>query len=67
MFLLVECECKAGVLMPCCANALLYLIRAVPLAGWSEGSGVDRCFPGWNHGCWIFISDYTSCGGSGGN
>lgn len=49
------------------STAPLYLIHAVPHTGWSEGSGVDRCFPGWNHDCWIFICDYTSCGGSGGN
>lgn len=46
---------------------LFYLIHDVPRAGRSEGSGVDRCFPGWNHGRWIFGCDYTSCGRSGGN
>lgn len=47
--------------------APLYLIHAVPHTGWSESSGVDRCFPDWNHGRWIGICDYTSCGSPGGN
>jgi len=47
--------------------ALLYLIHAVLHTGRSESSGVDRCFPGWNHGRWILVCDYTSCGSPGGN